>query len=188
MHLYGIHHGWNTKLLKIVIWSRRVNCLVGRVTALPWERMMLGSILSRIPYCHFMRKVSWNYWTTFGYFRKSKGRFFQWSRNSTLCFSSKPCFDPSSSPATLGMSNMMGKIDLHCSLERYWYSNGHLGVFILILGGVVLGSFLLIVEIVFKRHKKRQDRETELSRTAKIHWKKIKVRRWHWRIHACSAI
>ena len=51
-----------------------------------------------------------------------------------------------------------------------------LGVFLLVVGGVLVGLFLLTIEIVFKRRKERQEKEGELSRTAMIQWKKIDVR------------
>ncbi|CAF0902440.1 unnamed protein product [Adineta steineri] len=71
----------------------------------------------------------------------------------------KQCSDPSSSPATLGVSNM-------------------LGVFLLVAGGIFAGFFLLAIEIAFKRRKERREKEVELSRNALIHWrKKIEKRR-----------
>ncbi|UJR33351.1 hypothetical protein I4U23_020800 [Adineta vaga] len=65
-----------------------------------------------------------------------------------------PCFDrSSSSPATLGLDNMRG-------------------VFYLVVGGVLIGFFLLIVEIIIKRQKERLEHKSEISRTALIRWKK----------------
>ena len=51
-----------------------------------------------------------------------------------------------------------------------------LGVFLLVVGGVLVGLFLLTIEIVFKRRKERQEKEGKLSRTAMIQWRKIDVR------------
>ncbi len=53
-----------------------------------------------------------------------------------------------------------------------------IGVFLLVAGGVFVGLFILIIEIIFKRHKERLEKENDLSRTAIIHWKKrVEVRR-----------
>ncbi|CAF1349247.1 unnamed protein product [Adineta ricciae] len=71
----------------------------------------------------------------------------------------KQCSDRSSTPATLGVSNM-------------------LGVFLLVAGGIFAGFFLLAIEIAFKRRKDKRDKEVEVSRTALVHWrKKIEKRR-----------
>ena len=157
--------------------------------ALLWERTTPGSILSLMRYYRFTRKVSWNYSTTIGSFQKSEGTILRLlNSSSTFCFSSKQCFDPSSSPATLGMSNMLGKIDLHHFSAMCTWPNVYLGVFLLVLGGVVVGLFLLIVEIIFKRHKKRLENESELSRTALVQWRKVKVRRWQLRDNVLPGI
>lgn len=42
------------------------------------------------------------------------------------------------------------------------------------LGGIVVGCFLLIIEIVFKRQKEGQERD-EFGRPAWIQWKRIDV-------------
>ncbi|CAF4501442.1 unnamed protein product [Rotaria sp. Silwood1] len=65
----------------------------------------------------------------------------------------KQCSDQSSSPATLGVHNM-------------------LGVFLLVAGGIFAGFFLLAIEIAFKRRKERQEKEMEVSRNALLHWRK----------------
>ncbi|CAF2325608.1 unnamed protein product [Rotaria sp. Silwood2] len=65
----------------------------------------------------------------------------------------KQCSDRSSSPATLEFHNM-------------------LGVFLLVAGGVFVGFFVLIIEIIFKRQKERKQRENEISRKVMIYWKK----------------
>jgi len=73
----------------------------------------------------------------------------------------KQCSDRSSSPATLGVNNM-------------------LGVFLLVAGGIFAGFFLLAIEIAFKRRKERQEKEQQVSRTALVHWrKKIESRKSH---------
>lgn len=46
------------------------------------------------------------------------------------------------------------------------------GVFYLVVGGVLIGMFLLVTEIIIKRQKERLEKENELSRTALIRWKK----------------
>ena len=51
-----------------------------------------------------------------------------------------------------------------------------LGVFLLVVGGVLVGLFLLTIEIVFKRRKERQQKEDRLSRTAMIQWRRLDVR------------
>jgi hypothetical protein len=45
-------------------------------------------------------------------------------------------------------------------------------VFLLVAGGVFVGLFILVIEIIFKRHKERLEKENEISRTAVIHWRK----------------
>ncbi|CAM4854833.1 unnamed protein product [Rotaria socialis] len=70
----------------------------------------------------------------------------------------KQCADRSSSPATLGFDNMIG-------------------VFVLVVGGVVLGFFILVIEIVFKRQKERIERERAITRTAIVYWKRRAERR-----------
>ncbi|CAF3742483.1 unnamed protein product [Rotaria magnacalcarata] len=65
----------------------------------------------------------------------------------------KQCSDRSSSPATLGVNNM-------------------LGVFLLVAGGIFAGFFLLAIEIAFKRRKERRENEMEVSRNALLHWRK----------------
>ncbi|CAM4800832.1 unnamed protein product [Rotaria magnacalcarata] len=62
------------------------------------------------------------------------------------------CADRSSSPATLGFDNMIG-------------------VFLLVVGGAVLGFFTLVIEIILKRQKGRVEREKALTRTAIIYWR-----------------
>jgi hypothetical protein len=52
-----------------------------------------------------------------------------------------------------------------------------IGVFLLVVGGIFVGFFLLTIEIIVKRHKQRLEKENEISRPALIRWKKrIKVR------------
>ncbi|CAF4292745.1 unnamed protein product, partial [Rotaria sp. Silwood2] len=65
----------------------------------------------------------------------------------------KQCSDRSSSPATLGVKNM-------------------LGVFLLVAGGIFAGFFLLAIEIAFKRRKEKREKEMEISRNALLHWRK----------------
>ncbi|CAF0729637.1 unnamed protein product [Adineta ricciae] len=74
----------------------------------------------------------------------------QWifSKNEDLCFDRT-----SSSPATLGLDNMSG-------------------VFYLVVGGILVGFILLIVEVIIKRQKERLEHKSEVSRTALIRWKK----------------
>ena len=42
----------------------------------------------------------------------------------------------------------------------------------MVVGGVLVGMFLLVTEIIIKRQKERLENENELSRTALIRWKK----------------
>ena len=42
----------------------------------------------------------------------------------------------------------------------------------MVAGGVLVGLFILIIEIIFKRYKEQIDKDHEMSRTAIIHWKK----------------
>lgn len=50
-------------------------------------------------------------------------------------------------------------------------------VFLLVAGGVCAGLFILIIEIIFKRHRERLEKDQQISRTAAIHWKqRIEVR------------
>ncbi len=46
------------------------------------------------------------------------------------------------------------------------------GVFLLVAGGVFVGLFILVIEIIFKRHKERLEEDNKISRTALIHWRK----------------
>jgi len=76
-------------------------------------------------------------------------------------FRNKGCPDRTSSPATLGVSNM-------------------LGVFLLVASGIFAGFFLLSIEIAFKRRKEKQQKEIELSRHALIHWRRsVEVNKSH---------
>ncbi|CAF0819485.1 unnamed protein product [Rotaria sordida] len=70
----------------------------------------------------------------------------------------KQCSDRSSSPATLEFRNM-------------------LDVFLLVAGGVIVGFFVLILEIIFKRQKERIQRENEISQKVMVYWKKKVDRR-----------
>jgi hypothetical protein len=47
-----------------------------------------------------------------------------------------------------------------------------IGVFLLVVGGAVLGFFILVIEIVFKRQKERIEREKAIARTAMIYWRR----------------
>lgn len=95
----------------------------------------------------------------------------------------KQCSDRSSSPATLGVNNMLGKNNVllafffvffyYISIHSYF---NNLGVFLLVAGGIFAGFFLLAIEIAFKRRKERRENEMEVSRNALLHWrKKIEV-------------
>jgi hypothetical protein len=42
----------------------------------------------------------------------------------------------------------------------------------MVAGGVLVGLFILIIEIIFKRYKERIDKDNEISQTATVHWKK----------------
>ena len=46
------------------------------------------------------------------------------------------------------------------------------GVFYLVVGGILVGFILLIVEVIVKRQKERLEHKSEVSRTALIRWKK----------------
>ncbi|CAF1305855.1 unnamed protein product, partial [Didymodactylos carnosus] len=70
----------------------------------------------------------------------------QWIYNS-----SKQCSDKSSSPATLGLDNMLGSF-----------------VYIFVYFQLKLSC----IEIAFKRHKEKRDHELELGRNALLHWRK----------------
>jgi hypothetical protein len=51
-------------------------------------------------------------------------------------------------------------------------------VFLLVAGGVFVGLFILVIEIIFKRYKERLEKKNQISRTALIHWKqKVEVRK-----------
>jgi len=51
-------------------------------------------------------------------------------------------------------------------------------VFLLVAGGVFIGLFILVIEIIFKRYKERLEKENQISRTALIHWKRrVEVRK-----------
>lgn len=63
------------------------------------------------------------------------------------------CQDDDSSPSTLGLTNMAG-------------------VFILVAGGIVMGIFLIFIEIAYKRYKDRKAKEQEVSRSAFATWRK----------------
>ncbi|CAF4707499.1 unnamed protein product, partial [Rotaria sp. Silwood1] len=70
----------------------------------------------------------------------------------------KQCPDRSSSPATLEFHNM-------------------LDVFQLVAFGAIIGCFVLIIEIIFKRQKQRVQRENEIARNVMVYWKKRVERR-----------
>lgn len=57
------------------------------------------------------------------------------------------------SPSTLGLTNMAG-------------------VFMLVAGGIILGIFLIFIEIAYKNRKDRKIRKFELSRKAFATWRK----------------
>ncbi|XP_065556197.1 glutamate [NMDA] receptor subunit 1-like [Artemia franciscana] len=65
------------------------------------------------------------------------------------------CEKPGSEPARLGLKNMAG-------------------VFILVAAGIVGGVALIGIEILFKRHYSRQQRQIELTRHAFDKWKNMR--------------
>ena len=69
------------------------------------------------------------------------------SLNNTTC-QSKDSF-----PSTLGLTNMAG-------------------VFMLVAGGIIVGIFLILVEIAYKKRKDKKLREYELARKAFANWRK----------------
>ena len=84
----------------------------------------------------------------------------------------KQCSDRSSTPATLGVSNMLGENTCSISFCQIYFFFSNVGVFLLVAGGIFAGFFLLAIEIAFKRRKDKRDKEVEVSRTAVVHWKK----------------
>lgn len=48
----------------------------------------------------------------------------------------------------------------------------HIGVFLLVAGGIFAGFFLLAIEIAFKRRKEKREKEMEVSRNAILQWRK----------------
>ena len=68
------------------------------------------------------------------------------------------CENGDSSPSTLGLTNMAG-------------------VFMLVAGGILMGIFLIFIEIAYKKYKDKKARQHELSRNAFATWRKnIEVR------------
>ncbi|XP_078663345.1 glutamate receptor ionotropic, NMDA 1-like isoform X1 [Branchiostoma floridae x Branchiostoma belcheri] len=63
------------------------------------------------------------------------------------------CQTSKNSPATLTFENMAG-------------------VFMLVAGGIVAGVFLIFIEIAYKRHRTRKEKETQLAKAAVGKWKK----------------
>jgi ionotropic glutamate receptor NMDA 1 len=63
------------------------------------------------------------------------------------------CEDDDTSPSTLGITNMAG-------------------VFLLVAGGIVMGIFLIFIEIAYKRYKDKKAKEAEVSRSAFATWRK----------------
>lgn len=57
------------------------------------------------------------------------------------------------SPSTLGLTNMAG-------------------VFMLVAGGIILGIFLIFIEIAYKNRKDKKVRQHEVSRKAFATWRK----------------
>ncbi len=63
------------------------------------------------------------------------------------------CQEKDSSPSTLGLTNMAG-------------------VFMLVAGGIVMGIFLIFIEIAYKRYKDKKVKQHEVSRNAFATWRK----------------
>ena len=47
----------------------------------------------------------------------------------------------------------------------------HLGVFMMVAGGIVAGVFLIFIEIAYKRHRGLKEKELELAKTAADRWR-----------------
>ena len=67
--------------------------------------------------------------------------------NNTLCQGKD------SSPSTLGLTNMAG-------------------VFMLVAAGIIMGIFLIFIEIAYKRYKDKKVKQHEVSRNAFATWRK----------------
>ena len=72
--------------------------------------------------------------------------------NTWIFQNRKECETREKTPATLGLKNMAG-------------------VFILVLAGIAGGCALIIVEIVYKRHKIRSQRKLALAKNAADRWR-----------------
>ena len=72
--------------------------------------------------------------------------------NTWIFQNRKECESREKAPATLGLKNMAG-------------------VFILVLAGIAGGCALIIIEIVYKRHKIRSQRKMALAKSAADRWR-----------------
>ncbi len=71
------------------------------------------------------------------------------------------CQMENSSPSTLGLTNMAG-------------------VFILVGAGIILGIFVIFLEIEYKKRKEKKVRKHDISRNAFATWRKnIEVLQFH---------
>lgn len=81
------------------------------------------------------------------------------------------CNEKDSSPSTLGLTNMAGMI-LNNKNTILINKIKILGVFILVAGGIILGIFLIIIEIAYKKQKDKKVRQHDISRNAFATWRK----------------
>ena len=72
--------------------------------------------------------------------------------NTWIFQNRKECETREKAPATLGLKNMAG-------------------VFILVLAGIAGGCALIIIEIIYKRHKIRSQRKLALAKSAADRWR-----------------
>lgn len=78
------------------------------------------------------------------------------------------CEENEKTPNTLGLKNMAG-------------------VFILVLAGIIGGVFLIIIEVVYKRHQIKRQKKMEIARHAADKWRgTIEVRKFIFRLDLFS--
>ncbi len=88
-----------------------------------------------------------------------------------ILLNNSACQTKDSFPSTLGLANMAG-------------------VFMLVAGGIIVGIFLIFVEIAYKKRKDKKLREYDLSRKAFANWRKnVEVKnRFFYKINSKTKI
>ncbi|XP_037070917.1 glutamate [NMDA] receptor subunit 1-like isoform X2 [Pollicipes pollicipes] len=112
-----------------------------------------GELFGRSGYGIGLKKESpWANHVTLAILQFHESGYMEQLDNTWIFQNRKECESREKAPATLGLKNMAG-------------------VFILVLAGIAGGCALIIVEIIYKRHKIRNQRKLALAKSAADRWR-----------------